>query len=491
MAQVRKAPPAEFLLVERQRPAEMVPPVRWPARSRTTRAAAFWLLYLCSGALAVLVLFADVFVSLPFQTMAILLLGTALVVGVLMANAVVEGVWSSVFLSFVVLALFHCGLYITPALGGEIAESLIGGWTGWYSPDLMIRAGYLIELGLLAYGLGVSIVVLRRRPSADLISARTSIHPDLKAHSIVDVGAVVLIAAVGYWYYTCAAAMGVFFFLQSYGEFRLSTLDASLGTAYLGIAIGAVFISLNPKRPTGTVALVALLAFVVMALAIGLRSSALIPVVAGIAVYARTHRMPAKRYFLVLLIVGLLGVSVVQQVRLDGLADFSLASVSASPMKAVEEMGSSARVVVTSVDWHENSGDPFRGGATYWAPIDRGVQGALGLERLDGEQDFRLMNVEIASRVGQIGGSIIAEAHHNFGPFGVIAVCLIAGLSLAGVTRSITSSNGLAVGGIVMVLFLMHVRNSFAPIVAWALAAFLALAAANVLSALRSKTRNH
>jgi hypothetical protein len=458
---------------------------------RRTRPNAFLLFYLCASALVVLVVFADVFVGMQFQHMAILLLSTAFVTGVILANATTEGVWSSVFLLFVILVLFHCGLYLTPALGGEIAESLIGGLTGWYSPDLMVRAGYLIELGLVAYGLGVSISVLRQRLPGPSLSRQTSVHPDMQTNSIVDVGAAVLIASVGYWYYTCASAMGAVFFLESYGEFRLSTLEAALGNAYLGIAIGAVFIALNPKRPSGTVALVALLTFVAMALAIGLRSSALIPVVAAIAVYARTHRMPPKRYFAVFLIVGLLGISIVQQVRADGLSNLTLSSVSASPIKAVEEMGFSARVVVTSVDWHDNSGDPFRGGATYWAPIERGVQGALGLERVDGEQDFRLMNVEIASRIGQIGGSIIAEAHHNFGPVGVIGICLLAGLSLAGATRSFTSSNGLAVGGIVMVLLLMHVRNSFAPVVAWALAAFLLLAAANILSAIQGKTHNH
>lgn len=460
-----------------------------PIDERTIRAVTASLFYGCAGALTILVVFGGAFVALPFQAAAIVLLSTALVIAVLIAHATPEGVWSSIFLFFVVFALFHCGLYLTPAFGGEIAEFLTAGWTGWYTPDLMIRAGYLIELGLLAYGLGVSVSAFGRRRDYAVSTAPNIERDSRRTASIVDVGSVLLLASVGYWYYVCASAMGPLFFLQSYGEFRLSTLDASLGTAYLGIAVGGVFVALDPRRASARIGVGVFAVFVLMALAVGLRSSALIPVVAALAVYARTHRMPRSRYFVAVLVVGLLGVSFVQQVRADGLGETSLGSVSASPVKAIEEMGYSARVVVTSVDWHENSGDPWRGGATYWAPIERGVQGVLGLDRVDANQDFRLMNVEIGSRVGQIGGSIIAEAHHNFGPFGVIVVCLLAGFVLGRSTRSTAAANRLAVGGIVMVLLLMHVRNSFAPVVAWALAAFLLLAAANSLAALHGVRR--
>lgn len=423
--------------------------------------------------------------AIGLQGLAILVLLTVFLLGFLVAKSTKEGVWSSPFLFLVILALFHGGLLITPAFGGEIAEFLSTGWTGWYTADLMASASYLIELGLVSYGFAVGCWAWwHEGESSDggVSSVPVTRESAILQSALVDVGAVVLLGSILYWYLASASATGPLFFLQSYGAYRLDTVDTSLGNAYLGISLGAVLVAQNPRRPLAAVSVVAFVGFILLALAIGLRSPALIPVVASIAVYARGHRMPSKGVFVAVLIVGLMGISAVQQIRADGLAGFSLSSLSASPIKAIEEMGYSARVVVTSVDWHEVSGDPYRNGATYWAPIERGLSALIGVPRIDAESDFRLMNVEIASRVGQIGGSIIAEGHHNFGPPGVVMSCFLAGLVLsATVLRRRTPAN-LAMGGLAMVLLLMHVRNSFAPLIAWSIAGLLVILAARMLA---------
>jgi hypothetical protein len=89
---------------------------------------------------------------------------------------------------------------------------------------------------------------------------------------------------------------------------------------------------------------------------------------------------------------------------------------------------------------------------------------ATGLPYPDAVDDDRLMNTEISRREGPIGGSVIAEAHHNFGLGGVVAVPFLLGLGLALLERSRPHPYTDAVIGIVMLNLLTHVRNAFVPI---------------------------
>src|SRR5699024_3301914 len=109
--------------------------------------------------------------------------------------------------------------------------------------------------------------------------------------------------------------------------------------------------------------------------------------------------------------------------------------------------------------------------ATYLVPIQRIFQRVLWLERIPGDQDYGLMNVEVADRVGQIGGSMLGEAHHNFGAIGIMFVLFIVGFTAALFQTRKATPLSLALTGLVAGPALMHVRNSFAPIVSWVLIA--------------------
>ena len=70
-----------------------------------------------------------------------------------------------------------------------------------------------------------------------------------------------------------------------------------------------------------------------------------------------------------------------------------------------------------------------------------------------------MFNVEIANRVGQIGGSPVAEAFHNFGTVGVVLFMAVLGALLVRLERRSD-----AVVGVVLLPLLIQVRNSFAPV---------------------------
>lgn len=441
------------------------------------------------------------FQSWGLQANALVLVLSSVGLLVLVGMASPSGVWSFPFMFYLILVLFHVGLLVSPALGLGMASFLDDQWTGWYTEDLMMSTAYIIELGLLAYAAGVGLWIWLRQSAAAVVGqSNGELNPALATNlrnerlfgsSLADVGAVMMLVSVATWYALAASQMGPLFFLQSYENFRDSTSVLPLGTTYLGMSIGAMLLVQRIRRPLVLVALVPFIAFVLMALAIGIRSSALIPVIAALAVLGRRVSMPRGWLFALVLVVGLFGISVVQQVRAEGLGSVSLESVSASPLSAVEEMGYTARTVLTSIDWHENAAEPYRGGDTYWAPVERGLAVVVGAGRPDDLSDFRLMNVEIAERVGQIGGSIIAEAHHNFGRWGVVVIALLAGLTLAAAATCRPSPRNLAFGGLAMVLLLMHVRNSFTPLPSWALAGLAAIAAAYVLANLRAWHGEH
>ncbi|MDI3196000.1 O-antigen polysaccharide polymerase Wzy [Pseudarthrobacter sp. AL07] len=429
------------------------------------------LAHLGSAALICLLFLWPTFEKLGIQGVAVLSIGLAIVLGCLVAKSLNDGVWSFPFLYFLILCLFHLGLFLSPAINdGRMASFLDGIWTGWYSDSLMIRAAYLIDLGLLSYATAVGFVSwmsrdLRPKFKSEIDSSFLAASP--MRNSIVDVGGMALSVAVVTWLYVCVSELGPFFFLSSYIDYLKATEGSSVGLIYFGLTIGSALIAQDLTRPTSRAGLIFLLAFLVLALPMGLRSESLFPVIAALAVYIRCHKAPSSMAMVAAILIGLVAISAVQQVRSQGLGGTALHEVSVSPVKAIEEMGYSARVLVTTIGWHEASHEPYLSGATYVAPLERGVAGILGLPRVEAETDFRLMNVEIAERVGTIGGSIIAEAHHNLGESGIVLVLGLAGLIASRLCTIPPRPLPLAILGIAASLLLMHVRNSFAPIFAW------------------------
>ena len=435
--------------------------------------------------------------QLELRPLSWLIISMALVLGALIRKAEPDGSWSLSFLLYTVLCLFHLGLYLRPALDGSKAPAL--GMTVylriWYTDAAMVRAGLVTLLALLAYGLGVGTrcwVNSRREPP--VVAATVAGTDQRPAAAISDVGALALMAGVVGWWTLSLRAAGATFYLQDYLSFLSATSGSGLTVTYLMISLGVTLIAVNVRRRLSKLAAATFALFALPAFMIGLRGEVLLPLTAALAVFARDphnrkilqkSRSPFVRLGAIAGVVILLfGISFVQQVRLSGLADYRQSGrpTEASALGAIEEMGFTLRVVVTSLEWHEDLREPYQKGQTYVAPAGRAAARVLGLPRPDASNDYRLMNVEVAQRVGPIGGSMVAEADHNFGRAGVIGVLLVVGLAAASVgLRNVGAWRNAAIG-LAGLLALIHVRNSFAPLFGWATAGALLLVAGLVVS---------
>lgn len=435
--------------------------------------------------LAVVLLFGrPIFDALDWQMLSIVVLVSVIFAGWTLARMFAEGVWSLSFLLYLVTALFHAGLYVGPAFYGVSTETGGGVWTDWINASNMRVVGVPILIAFFSFSAFAGLGSCLSSVSSSTFQTRAPLPSSLalsEYRAVSNIGSLLVVAGVGSWSLICFVALGPLFLTSTYEHFLDSTRTFPMGVVYLVITIGAVLLAQDPFRPLGKLALIFLLAFLFAGFVIGLRGETLMPVVGGLAVYARLNRMPSTLTFVGASILILLAIAAVAQVRGVGLGGLQGARVSVGPLDGVEEMGYSVRPLVASIDWHENAGEDYMLGSTYWAPLERGLSTLVGAPVLPAENDYRLMNVEIAQRVGQIGGSIIAEAHHNFGNYGIVAVLGLTGLISGRVSGGKTSALQLGLMGIFAVMILMHIRNSFAPLPLWGSFGIVCLIAAITL----------
>src|SRR5918998_1637798 len=304
----------------------------------------------------------------PLRPLAVLTLAVALLLGVLILRAAPQGFWSIGFLLYLVLSLFHLGLYVRLALLGEKSSMLSRvAYDGiWYTDAAMARAAVVVLLGLLGYGFGAGIRSWRHGSRTERIEPGQSEGSERSLSAIADVGAIAVLCGVGGWLYLSVVVVGPSFFLTGYVNFLSATAKQPISIFYLLISVGAITAALRPRRLLVRMATVAFCLFAILALMVGIRGEVLIPFTAAVAVFARDPanrrvldrlRRPAARFVVAVGVIGLLlGISFVQQVRIAGVQALSSGSVNveASALNAVDEMGYSIRVVITSLEWHED-----------------------------------------------------------------------------------------------------------------------------------------
>lgn len=404
-----------------------------------------------------------------------------------------ERFWSVPSLTFLILALFHLGLFVTPALSGNLPDFVrtVGSSGTWFTNSTVSTAARYVTLALVAYSLGLTVCAFFR---AEPNYGPNSFHQDERwvplRENLGKVGLALLAISVLGWYLISVVFAGPLFFLSSYGEYLETTRTSTLlNYTYIGISFGLVMCAFIPERRSFVWAVLLFVLFAVPGLFLGMRDNVIIPLVSAAAVWAKIHRVRNGAPFLLSLFAGLYVASFVRQIRETGLGGVDSVGMSVTPFQTVEEMGFSLRVLVTTISWHEFGGEPYYRGATYWAPLARPLERLFGLGGEDAALDYRLMNVEVAERVGQIGGSMIAEAHHNFGLAGVVSVMFLAGFGLGLLTLRAQTPFTIAFLGVFTVLFLMHVRNSFAPIPFWLLMGIGSVLLAKLLPT-REKVKN-
>jgi hypothetical protein len=384
---------------------------------------------------------------------ALVLASTALVIGVLLRRPP-GGFWSVTTLFVSVLAVFHVGLAFFPLLNMDLDPG--SGYQTWFYSTLVPRAMWMVALATLAYGLGVCLVPPRRRARSG--SGEQGAASRDSAAALM--GTIVVTVAVLGWLAMVIPSLGFKFILASYEEY-LFAVTGPVGYVFYGLGLGLVMVAAGDDPRYTKIALMVFAGFALLALPIGLRGEVLFPLAAYAGIYARRHRMPGATLVILSAFALLAAIGAIKELRQVGLDDIGQVTASASPVAALGELGGTIRVVTVSMDWHEIRNEPYAHGVTYWAPVDRIVSKAMGTPVPAAPVDWRLMNVEISDREGPIGGSLIAEAHHNFGTAGVVGVPLLIGFVMALLERRPVRPHSDILLGLLSVSLLQHVRNAF------------------------------
>ncbi|MEZ4401512.1 MAG: O-antigen polysaccharide polymerase Wzy [Kofleriaceae bacterium] len=385
-----------------------------------------------------------------------------------------RGIWSPSSVFLIILALFHVGLVASYAFGrepvGEIGEAA----ERWIFRDSTLTALWLMDVAMVGYALGVSLFQYprqRREPPSDGELAQASLGQLYGA-----VGSALTIMSVVAWFGIVASRGGASVLIGSYDSFLEQTRNSALiytdRLAYFGLVLMAA-------APPSRLRRAAVVAFVIRALflfPLGQRAEVLFPTFAALTTLGfRRIPMRASRAG-VLAVVLLAAIAAVRDLRKVGVGEAASSSVSTSPLDGLAEMGSSLRPVAEVVFWHD-LGDPFDGGATYWAPFDRSIYYVIpGWTRPAAEDDDRLMSAVVMKRSGPIGFSIVAEAYRNFAGAGVFIILLGVGVLLGRIDVWPSDRRSQAAAGMVMTGLLMHIRNAFVPLPAHYLFAFGLLA---------------
>ena len=374
---------------------------------------------------------------------------------VLTADRADGGIYAPPAAYLAVFGLFHGGLLLTSAVQGW--TDLPGADVRWLSGDRAPVAAALAALGMIAFTVGVALVqrLARRRPDRDG-GGGDCVVLGVLGLSVHAAGLAILAAVVN-------AGGGLGLLRSGYGAYLAAAQgNALLPYGVLALGVGPVM-SLAAGGQARRLAWVLFGAYAAVAFPLGLRGEVLFPLVAMLVVEVRRGRRirplwTAAGTAFVMTLVG-----VVRQTRAKGVGALLEVSTLASPLDGVAEMGYSLRPTVVVLGWHDR-GEPFRHGETLLAVPLRAFEGLLGRAVPAGAYDDRLFNVEIAHRVGPIGGSPVAEAYHNFGVLGVVVFLAMVGVLLASLTRRARSPWDDALLGGLLVVLLIQVRNDFTPV---------------------------
>lgn len=434
-------------------------PTPGPARAVGVRGEAPLLaLIVSAGLLTANAVGERVYLAVGWQELGLMVVLTSVLSLYLVAAQFRRHVWAFAPMMLLLIVLFHVGLLLGPAATGEF-YLLSGASTDWVYTVQTRQAAWYVSTCVAAFAVGVNLVRLLHGPDRG-----TAVEDDGFAEVAAGFGTVVLLGSIAAWFALVVYLLGAGAFSGSYLDFFDATRTSAISYANLGISLG---LGLVCVRPTGRWARLALLVFGVFALAsmsIGARSTVMFSAATGAVVIAYGRAMPRVRWLglIIVAVASLLGL--VRLTRLNGASALGLDVLLRAPVTGFAELGYTIRVVQTSFLWHDVRHEPLSHGATYTGWLARLLDTyVLGVPVPP--QDFRLMNVEIASRIGGLGGSILGEAHHNFGPAGGVALLLVLGAACAVASRLARTTYGVAVLAVVAGPLLIHVRNAFTPVV--------------------------
>lgn len=378
------------------------------------------------------------------------------------------GVWSPACLFYIILALFHLGLVLAWIFGIDPDFTRATDYV-WFSGPIATLSLVIVLLAMVSYLLGAALYVTFRPSQADtrVLGTLGDEQRETWSSAYAVAGAGLAIAGLVAWAVIGLSAGGVEIFTSSYFTWLSLTRDSpGLSWAYTAIAVGLGLAVMRRSLRIVRIALIVFAAYACVAFFIGLRGEVLYPIAVAASVMAFARRMPRAAITVLAAVAALLLINVAKIVRQIGVAGGGIDWRSVDPLSALLEMGSTLRVVATTVIWHDINGEPLMHGATYVVSLARVMEALFNPSaRPPAALDFRLMNSEVAARAGQIGGSAIAEAFHNFSILGVVVVFTIFGLLFGYFSSMRLNATRIAVYVCFAVPMFNHIRNAFVAVV--------------------------
>lgn len=376
---------------------------------------------------------------------------------------------SPVAIFFVIFSLFHFGL-IPFWLFDLPIELPLTSDIEWYEGDRGVTALRYVIMGGVAYIFG-ALLVSYKEDYKSLRAARNEFTPprytpeeNRLAEQISRLGAAIVLGGLAWWLYLVNKAGGLGLILTAYQDFLAATEKVNLGYAYLALSVGVGLVLITPLTLGRGLVVAVFIIYGASVFFLGLRGEVLYPTAVALSVLSFRRASPRLYIVFPTIAVGLAAAGVAKQVRQQGLSKGGLKSAIWDPLAGLAELGQTIRVVTESIRWHEGNLEPYRLGSTYTVSIFR-VFEQFGGNRIPANEDFRLFNIEIANRAGPIGGSIVGEAHHNFAIPGIIIVMFLMGVTVGLFSRRALTPFTLAIYIAFAGPMIVHVRNSFVPVI--------------------------
>ena len=382
-------------------------------------------------------------------------------VAVIASMAWFGGIWTATSVYALIFWCFHFGLVVVLGTAWAGVEDLSVWELSWLLGPHAVDAAILSLAGLLAFACGSALVFARRLPSHPARGASSVSDPVVHAYGAA--GSMLVFGTIGVWCLIVVSTGGPGGFFVSYEDYRAMTTPYGDVLAVIWMVLGLGLVLSVTGRPGGlrTAAAATFAAFSLVALPLGLRSEVMFRGMAALVAAARCGRGLSSKRALALGVALLAVIPIVREVRNTGLSGLSDAVLAPRFYEALAEMGGSLNPVEKVVRWHAE-GEPFDGGRSYWAPIERAAARVLpGLVVSKADNDMRITSVLVTDRVGAIGFSPVAEAYRNFGGAGVVIVLGLFGAARAAIDSIRERRLAVFALAIVYVPMLMNIRNTF------------------------------
>jgi hypothetical protein len=391
--------------------------------------------------------------------------------------AVVTGVWALCFFALsradavgsyrpnamymLVFGLFHVGFLIATAVRGT--DVLHNVDSGWFYRGYTPQALHLVILGMVAFTLGAQLMSWRTGPLSPIVATNVD-DPDADRYrqKLATVGLLVEGVSLLMFYKEIAQNHGAGLLSGGYEQFsaNLQSSGNSNGYSTLGIGVGAIFALVAGGRAR-TGGWLLFLGYAIPAIPMGNRGEVLFPLIPMLIVEAQHGRKIRKLWTTTGVLFSLVVIGIVRTGRTTGYSMPTGKQILTSPMDAIAEMGYSLRPTVEVLGWTSH-GEGYRHGATLTAVPVRLIEKLTGWHGGPPVQDDRLFNVEIAHRVGPIGGSPVGEGYYNFGILGVLLMMGAIGLFVGWLNQRPLRMLDARVA--LLVPMMGNVRNSFAQV---------------------------